>query len=78
MKNKQSFIALFILLIMVFNSCSDATDNNTGNFTPMGLYVDSSGNLAEMDSGRTVVVADKNAKVPEFKMQVQRRPDKVF
>jgi len=62
-KNKQSFIALFVLLVMLFNACSDATDNNTNNFTPMGLYVDSSGNLAETDSGRTVVVADKNAKV---------------
>jgi len=63
MKNKQSFIAWFVMLAMVFNACSDATDNDTSDFTPMYFYVDSSGNFTETDSGSTVVVADKKAQV---------------
>jgi uncharacterized repeat protein (TIGR02543 family) len=59
-KNKQGLIALFVLLAMVFNACSDPAGVETT--TPKYGYVDSNGNIAEKDSGRTVVVADKKAK----------------
>jgi len=63
-KNKQGIIALLVLLIMLFNAC-DISGNNTSNnaLTPMGFYLDSSGNFSETDSGRTVVVADDKTKV---------------
>jgi len=63
MRNKQSFIALFVLLAIVFNACKNPSGSNAGGFTPTGYYVDSNGSFSETDSGRTVVVADKNAKV---------------
>jgi len=58
MKNKQSFIAFFILLAMVFNAYENPSTgkpegSNAGDFTLIGFYVDSDGNLTEMDSGRT-------------------------
>jgi len=64
-KNKQSFIALFVLLAIVFNACENpsGSNSNTDSFTPTGYYVDSKGSVTETDSGRTVVMADKNAKV---------------
>jgi len=63
MKKKQSFIALFVLLAMVFNACGDHSGSSASFSTPTGFYVDSSGNVAETDSGRTVAVADDKAKV---------------
>jgi hypothetical protein len=48
---------------MVFNACGDPSGNDTRDFTPTSFYVDSSGNATEMDSGRTVAVADDKAKV---------------
>jgi len=62
-KNKQSIIALFILLAMLFNACSDNSESKDKAFTPVGFYVDSSGNFTEKDSGRTVLIADKKANV---------------
>jgi len=62
-KNKQSFIALFVLLAMAFNACSNPAGSEPVELTtPEYGYVDSNGNITETDSGRTVVVADKNAK----------------
>jgi hypothetical protein len=62
-RNKQSFTALFVLFDMVFNACNDPSGSGVNDFTPVGFYVDSSGNVTETDSGRTVVVADKKAQV---------------
>jgi len=62
-KNKQSFIALFVLLVMAFNACSNPAGSEPVELiTPKYGYGDSNGNIAETDSGRTVVVADKKAK----------------
>ena len=79
MKNKQGFIALFILLAMVFNACENPAgsfggnhaenpsgnppENNNGDFAPIGFYVDSDGKFTETDSGITVLVADDKAEV---------------
>ena len=65
MRNNQSFIALFVLFVMLFNACSDPSSGSSASviLTPTSFYVDSSGNVAETDSGRTVAVADKKAKV---------------
>ena len=60
-KNKQSIIALFVLLVMVFNACQNPVELpevNPDNFIFEGFYVDSDGNFIETDSGRTVFVAD--------------------
>jgi len=83
MKNKHSFIALFVLLAMVFNACftessggtSDSDGGNTGRFTPMGFYVDSGGNFTEKDSGRTVLVADEKAKVVFYSDNIESGDD---
>jgi len=79
-KNKQSFIALFILLVMVFNACSNPSGgkpeaSNTGNFSPMAFYVDSDGNLTETDSGRTVFVADDKAEVVSYSDNIESGDD---
>jgi len=63
MKKKQSFIALLVLLAMVFNACSDNSGSSASDFIPTSFYVDSSGNVAGTDSGRTAAVADDKAKV---------------
>jgi len=63
LKNKQSFIALFVLLVMAFNACSNPAGSKTVDPTTLEYgYVDSNGNITETDSGRTLVVADKKAK----------------
>jgi len=61
-KNKQSIIALFVLLVMVFNACRSPVsppEVNPDDFlTLKGFYVDSGGKFTETDSGRTAFVAD--------------------
>jgi len=69
MKNKQGFLALFVLLVMVFNACSNPVgglppqENKPNKISPIYYYLDESGNLTETDSGRTVLVADEKAYV---------------
>jgi len=82
MKNKQSFIALFVLLVMVFNACSNPATgtpegSNTGDFTPTYFYVDSDGNFTETDSGRTVLVADDKAEVIFYSDDIASDVDRV-
>ena len=95
-KNKQSFITFFVLLVMVFNACgnfvSPPTGNpvsppaetlpaenpggsNTGDFTLMGVYVDSNGNFTETDSGRTVLVTDDKAEVVFYSDNIESGDD---
>jgi len=82
-KNKQSFIALFVLIIMVYNACSDPTNppegtpekNNAGAFTPKGFFVDSDGNITKTDSGRTVLVADDKAEVVFYSDDIESGDD---
>ena len=69
MRNKQSFIALFVLLVMVFNACDNGliinyeTTTTTNEVGPILFYVDSNGDFSETDSGRSVVLANENADV---------------
>jgi len=71
--NKQRFIALFVLLIMVLNACPNPITSNAGgsggsnpggssptDFTPIAFYVDENGDFSEMDLGRTIILADEN------------------
>jgi len=66
-KNKQSIIALFVLLVMVFNACSSPVDlpavNPDDFLTLKSFYVDSGGNFTETDLGRTAFVVDDKADV---------------
>ena len=78
MKNKQSFIAALILLVLVFNTCSNPTaGSNTIDFTPMYFYVDANGNFTEKDSGRTVFFADDKADVIFYSDNVASSADRV-
>jgi len=84
-KNKQSFLALFVLLVMVFNSCQhplmapvgEPEKNNTGDFTPRYFYVDSSGNFTGTDSGRTVLFADDQAYVTFYSDDIEHDANRV-
>jgi uncharacterized protein YjdB len=84
MRNKQSFTALIVLLPLAFNACYTPLASNTTpvrndpkNITPLYFYVDSNGNFTEMDSGRTVLVADDKAYVKFYSNDTESGADRV-
>ena len=89
-KNKQSFIALFVLLAMSFNACNSPVSNNhppvsppegkpednkSGDINPMGFFVDEKGNFTDTDSGRTILVADDKAEVVFYSDNIESDDD---
>jgi len=83
--NKQSFIALFVLLAMAFNACNIPTtyparnpaENNINNITPRYFYVDSNGNYTDTDMGRTVLVADDKTYAVFYSDDIESNADRV-
>jgi len=76
-KYKQNFIALLVLIILLFNACpepmnntrivnptgNNPINNNIGDYKPISFYIDSDGNYSETDSGRIVLIVDENLEV---------------
>jgi hypothetical protein len=66
---------------MVFNACSSPfgskSSDSAPDFTPMYFYVDSNGNITEMDSGRTVIVANDKADVVFYSDNISSRIQRV-
>jgi len=76
-RNKQSFIALFVLFAMLFNACGDNSSDINVLPAPEYTYVDSNGNLTSTDSGRSVVVGDDKAKVVFYSDDVESSAQRV-